>query len=126
MPRPRLECRPCLVETTPLTLRAAAAIELPLDHLVDRTAYPFGTYSFGQFLPVLDAVELAFQDRGRIETRRERAWREVLETRRELEDLVDHPLHVLNVVHLPIPERVGGNVGAFERILHQVVYFLQA
>ena len=43
------------------------------------------------------------------------ARREVLERRDELEDVVHHAVHAADVVDLPIPEGVGGDVGAFVR-----------
>ena len=44
----------------------------------------------------------------------------------EGEDVVHHAVHAADVVDLPIPEGVGGDVGPFERVLHDVEDLLQA
>ncbi len=72
----------------------------------------------------LDLVQRLFHDVGGVERRREGARREILERRRELEDLVHHPVGGPDVVELPIPEGVGRDVRPLVGVLEQVVDLL--
>ncbi len=75
---------------------------------------------------VLDLIELLFKDRGRYETRWERPRRKILEGHDEGADVVHRAVDLPDMVELPVPECVRGDVGPLERILKQVEYLLEA
>src|SRR3984957_14193955 len=111
---------------TAVPLFDAALLELLFDHPVQIAADSLDIQTLDQRLLLLDTVHRAFQDVSRVEAGRERAWRKVLERRHELEDLLHHPVGRADVVELPVPEGVGGEVGSLKRVLHQVEDLLQA
>src|SRR3954469_25206832 len=96
----------------------SALLELLLDHLVYARADPVdapGALS-GPGPVLLDVVQRFFHDVCRHETRREGAWRKLLESQRKLEDVVHRAVYLPDMVDLPIPEGVGRDVGPFEGI----------
>jgi len=54
------------------------------------------------------------------------AWRKLLEGHHEGADVVHGAIDLPDVVELPVPEGVGRDVGALERILQQIENLLQA
>src|SRR6478609_1039574 len=87
-------------------LPASALLELLLDHTVQVAANPLEVQPLRQRLLLLHGVQRGFHDICRVETRRERPWREFLECRHELKDFVHSAVDPSNVVELPIPERI--------------------
>src|ERR1700753_3365050 len=93
---------------------ASAVLQLLFDDPVQSGADLFDVHPIDQRLLLLDAVHHAFQDVGRIEDWRERARREILERPYELEDVIHGSVYPADLVELPIPEGVRGDIGALE------------
>ena len=91
-----------------------------LDHSLKPAPNAVEVEPFRQRFLLLQSIHCAFQDVRRIEARWERTRREVLEGRHELEDFIHHSVSSADVVEVPVPVRVGGDVRPLKRVLHEI------